>query len=216
MLESHMAAALEELKRQIGELGAEVENVEWIRNASDHTLQRFLRGHKWNEAVAIKKLQACAKWRKEYGTDQITETWPKNQSKEALLLRQFWPMSACGRDLEGRPVHFFDFAAVDFPGLLKQVSMENLVRHNVYLAERAYENFPNGDAVMLINFPHFNVAEVGKSLKSITSFIRAMAKVADPYYPESYARIYLVSGFSSIFLFVGLFVPFAIRSLLFG
>lgn len=182
---------VETLRAAASSLADNTPGKEWLLRCDDTTYLRFLRGHKGNAAVALKYLKGCAKWRAEYGANDIVTTYPQNVDKDTLVLRHFWPLARSGFDLEGRPVHFFNFATCDLPGLLSTVSMEALIRYNVYLAERAYNEYPSGGAVMLIDFPHFHVSDVGKSVKAIALFIRAMAKVVDPYYPESYSKIYM-------------------------
>ncbi|CAK9018536.1 DBH-like monooxygenase protein 2 homolog [Durusdinium trenchii] len=189
--------ALSALKQELGEVPEDLPGREWLLDAGDLTYLRFLRGHKLKVKKAAKLLKACAKWREEYGANDITETWPKVNTSQAELVRRFWPMGVTGQDFSNRPVHYFHISMVDFPKLLKYCSMDMIVRHNVYLLEKAYDANPRGEAVMIVDLGSdgdktFNLRNITRWLQGAVLFLKAMSKIADPYYPESYFRIYFV------------------------
>jgi len=189
--------ALATLKAQLEGLPADLPGKAWLDECGDVTLLRFLKGHKYKVAKVLKLLKNCAAWRQEFRTEAILETWPKTMTKGAVLMRENWCMGLTGTDYDGRPVHYFHLAKVDFPALIKHAKMENMVRHNVFLLETAMRDNPRGEAIMIVDLgtsgdAPFQLKNVTKWLQSVVSFIKAMSKIADPYYPESYFRIYFV------------------------
>mmetsp|Transcript_3889 Transcript_3889/g.6850 ORF Transcript_3889/g.6850 Transcript_3889/m.6850 type:complete len:316 (+) Transcript_3889:158-1105(+) len=191
------AAALAGLKAEIAAVGDGDPKYEWMLATDSVVQMRFLRGHKLSVPKAFKLLKQCSAWRHEYGTNDILTTWPQDQSQEAILLRSKWPLGITGQDFSGRPVHFFHLAMTDFPKLLQHVSITTIVRYNVYLMEKALTKNPKGEAIMLLDLGHgadgksaFSLLTAARWLTSLLVFVKAMAKIADPYYPESYFRIY--------------------------
>jgi hypothetical protein len=194
------AAALSALKADLAATPGDAAGRAWlVGGAGEWTYVRFLRGHKLQVAKAARLLRACAAWRQEYGADAILESWPKEHSKEAELCRRFWPLGLTGRSqgLNGRPVHFFHLSQCDFPALLKHVSLDVLVRYNVFLLEKALQFEPQGGAVMLVDLGGAEDGSAALSLRTVTQwfsslvlFMKAMALVADHHYPETYSAVY--------------------------
>ncbi|GBG25333.1 SEC14 cytosolic factor [Hondaea fermentalgiana] len=190
-------AALEALKDELAKTPEDLPGRNWLVNvADDLTYLRFLRGHQLKVKKSLKLLKHCAKWRVEFGTDEILETWPQNKSFGAQLVRKHWPMAVTGKDFAQRPIHYFHISLVDFPALIKNAGMANLVRHNVFLMETALRANPRGEAIMIVDLGSdqgrtaFSIASATRWLQSVVLFVKAMAKIADPFYPESYHRIY--------------------------
>mmetsp|Transcript_14194 Transcript_14194/g.27600 ORF Transcript_14194/g.27600 Transcript_14194/m.27600 type:complete len:341 (-) Transcript_14194:85-1107(-) len=192
-------AALEKLVVELAKTPPTLPGREWLLNeAGELTYLRFLRGHQLRVKKVVKLLKNTARWRVEYGTNDITKTWPLVQTFEARLIRNHWPMAVTGKDFDQRPVHYFHMAHVDFPALVENVGVDILVRHNVYLMEMALQENPRGEAIMIVDLgTHkglgaFSFLSLTKWLQAVVQFVKAMAKIADPYYPESYFRIYFI------------------------
>lgn len=176
------------------------EGKEWLDSLDDATKLRFLRGHKLNLKEAQTFLEDAAKWRHEYGTDSVVEDWQKDESKEAKLLRKYFPMGCPGLDNRGRPIQFLRLAMVDFTSLEKLVGLDKMVKHTIHLFEIALRQNRWGEFIMLVDLGGdadnsknvLKLSNISSWLRSAMNYIKALAKVIDPFYPETFFRVFFV------------------------
>lgn len=131
------------------------------------------------------------------GTNDILESWPNDMSEGAVFVREYWPIAITGMDNRGRPVVYNHVAKVDFPNLVQKAGMDNMVRHMVYLLEKSLSLSPHGGSIMIIDLARgegeaavFQISKFAQWFQSVLGFVKTMAKIADPYYPETFNRIF--------------------------
>ncbi|XP_022940526.1 CRAL-TRIO domain-containing protein C23B6.04c isoform X2 [Cucurbita moschata] len=160
-----------ELKAKLGPLVG--------RNAiycSDACLKRYLVARNWNVDKAKKMLEETFKWRSMYKPDEIR--WPEIafESETGKLYR------ASFHDREGRTVLIMK------PGKQNTTSLENQIRHLVYLMENALLNLPEGQEQMswLIDFNGWSLS-TSVPIKSA----RETVNILQNHYPERLALAFL-------------------------
>nr|XP_043637102.1 phosphatidylinositol transfer protein 3 [Erigeron canadensis] len=109
---------------------------------TDACLKRYLEARNWNVDKAKKMLEETLAWRSTYKPEEIRWTEVAVEGETGKLFR------ANFRDRVGRTV------LVLKPGLQNTTSMDNQIKHLVYLMENAMLNLPEGQEEMawLIDF----------------------------------------------------------------
>ena len=191
-------AALDELKRMISETPASLPNRRWLVNCGELTMLRYIRGHKLNVKTAFKMITDTAKWRQEYKTDDVVTNWANDTSPEATLIKGYMPLAVLGFDFRGRAVQINKMSAIDFPGLLREVGLERMVYHNVAVIEESLMDNPLGEAIFIIDLgtedlpdaPIQRLTDISKWVNGLLAFVKKMASINDPHYPETFYRIF--------------------------
>lgn len=169
--QEQITSKVNELKAKLGPLVG--------RNAiycSDACLKRYLVARNWNVDKAKKMLEETFKWRSMYKPDEIR--WPEIafESETGKLYR------ASFHDREGRTVLIMK------PGKQNTTSLENQIRHLVYLMENALLNLPEGQEQMswLIDFNGWSLS-TSVPIKSA----RETVNILQNHYPERLALAFL-------------------------
>ncbi|XP_020211271.1 phosphatidylinositol transfer protein 3 [Cajanus cajan] len=162
---------IKELKGAIGPLSGRS-----LMYCSDACLRRYLEARNWNVDKAKKMLEDTLKWRSNYKPEEIR--WPEvaMEGETGKLYR------ASFHDRQGRTVLILR------PGMQNTASMENQMRHLVYLLENAMLNLPPGQEQMawLIDFTGWSLTN-NVPLKSA----RETINILQNHYPERLAIAFL-------------------------
>ena len=111
------------------------------------------------------------------------------------VVQAYYSVAWCGPDPEGRPVLVMRFNRTDFPGILRESTMEHLFARNVALYEEALRLYRGAQfvAVIDINTATFvKDTNVGSWIKCMLRFVKALSKL-EAYYPEVIYKIAFVN-----------------------
>ncbi|KAJ7364130.1 CRAL-TRIO domain-containing protein [Mycena albidolilacea] len=127
---------------------------------------RYLRASKWKVDVAIQRLEATLKWRREYG---MYETVPADVEPEAVTGKEI-PL---GFDVHGRPALYL------IPSRQNTTESTQQIQFNVWMLERCIDLMPPGveSLDLLINY-----ADKAKNPSFGTA--RAVLNILQDHYPE--------------------------------
>ncbi|KAL2318706.1 hypothetical protein Fmac_032582 [Flemingia macrophylla] len=143
---------------------------------TDACLKRYLEARNWNVDKAKKMLEDTLKWRSNYKPEEIR--WPEvaMEGETGKLYR------ASFHDRQGRTVLILR------PGMQNTASMDNQMRHLVYLLENAMLNLAPGQEQMawLIDFTGWSLTN-NVPLKSA----RETINILQNHYPERLAIAFL-------------------------
>ncbi|XP_076894926.1 uncharacterized protein LOC143547367 [Bidens hawaiensis] len=164
-------AKVNELKTALGPLSGHR-----LLYCTDACLRRYLEARNWNVEKAKKMLEETLAWRSTYKPEEIRWHEVAVEGETGKLFR------ANFRDRFGRTVLILK------PGLQNTTSMENQIKHLVYLMENAMLNLPEGQEEMawLIDFTGWSF--------STTVPIRTAKdtiKVLQDHYPQRLAVAFL-------------------------
>ncbi|EPS61289.1 hypothetical protein M569_13508, partial [Genlisea aurea] len=136
-------------------------------------------------------------WRKEFGTDTITEDFNFTELNE---VRKFYPHGYHGTDKEGRPVYIERLGLVDIEALLQITTLERFVKYQVQEFEKTLSlRFP---ACSVAANRHIDTSTTildvqGLGVMSLTGpvldFIKVVQKIDNDYYPETLYRMFVVN-----------------------
>ncbi|KAK1391421.1 random slug protein 5 [Heracleum sosnowskyi] len=147
-----------------------------LRFCTDACLRRFLEARNWNVEKAKKMLEETLTWRSTYKPEEIRWHEVAGEGETGKLFR------ADFHDRNGRTVLILK------PGLQNTTSIDNQMRHLVYLIENAILNLPEGQEQMawLIDFTgwSFSTSVPVKSARDTISILQN-------YYPEILAVAFL-------------------------
>ena len=155
---------------------------------------RFIVGHVYKIPEALKHLVKAGEWREKFGTNTILERWEADQSPEARLLRDTWPMGLIAQDDEGRPVQLFRFSCCDFTGYLRETSIEHMMNFNVWRFEKNLAGNPRGEAIIIMDLGYTeetdpngpaitSMMQLRSYVSGLMTYLKALTGVADPFYP---------------------------------
>ena len=116
-------------------------------------------------------------------------------------MHKYFPMGCPGLDNRGRPIQFLRLAMIDFTSLEKLVGLDLMVKHTVHLFEIALRKNPWGEFIMLVDLGGdadsssktvLKLSTISTWLRSAMNYIKALAKVIDPFYPETFFKVFFV------------------------
>ncbi|KAM1463662.1 hypothetical protein ACFX13_043341 [Malus domestica] len=162
---------INEMKAAIGPLSGRS-----LQFCTDACFRRYLEARNWNVDKAKKMLDETLKWRSTYKPEEIR--WPEvaSEGETGKVYR------ASFRDRSGRSVLILR------PGMQNTVSIDNQMRHLVYLIENAVFNLPEGQEQMawLIDFTGWTLSTT-VPVKSARDTINILQN----HYPERLAVAFL-------------------------
>jgi hypothetical protein len=162
---------MKELKTLIGQLSG--------RNSlycSDACLKRYLEARNWNVGKAKKMLEETLKWRSSFKPEEIRWNEVSGEGETGKVYK------AGFHDRHGRTVLILR------PGLQNTKSLENQMKHLVYLIENAILNLPEDQEQMswLIDFTGWSMS-TSVPIKSA----RETINILQNHYPERLAVAFL-------------------------
>ncbi|RDX97267.1 Random slug protein 5, partial [Mucuna pruriens] len=176
---------IKELKGAIGPLSGRS-----LMYCTDACLRRYLEARNWNADKAKKMLEDTLKWRSTYKPEEIRWMWSEMLLYGNVICQhevamegetgKLYRASFCDR--QGRSVLILR------PGMQNTTSMENQMRHLVYLLENAMLNLPAGQEQMawLIDFTGWSLTN-NVPLK----LARETINILQNHYPERLAIAFL-------------------------
>ncbi|KAK7321753.1 hypothetical protein VNO77_32662 [Canavalia gladiata] len=162
---------IKELKGAIGPLSGRN-----LMYCTDDCLKRYLEARNWNVDKSKKMLEDTLRWRSTYKPEEIRWHEVAMEGETGKLYR------ASFHDRQGRTVLILR------PGMQNTTSMENQMRHFVYLLENAILNLPPGQeqTAWLIDFTGWSLTN-NVPLKSA----RETINILQNHYPERLAIAFL-------------------------
>lgn len=160
-----------ELRDAIGPL-----NERSLKYCSDACLRQYLEARNWNVGKSKKMLEETLKWRSNYKPEEISWDEVEMEGETGKLFR------ANFHDQYQRSVLIMK------PGLQNTKSLDNQIRHLVYLLENAILNLPKdqGQMVWLIDFTGMTMS-TSVPIKSA----RETVNILQNHYPERLAVAFL-------------------------
>lgn len=169
--EAYAESKIKELKLVIGPLSGHD-----LKYCTDACLKRYLEARNWNVDKSKKMLKETLKWRSVYKPEEIR--WD-----EVAMEGETGKMYRAGfHDRQGRTVLILR------PGMQNTSSINNQIKHLVYLLENAMLNLPPGQEQMawLIDFTGWSITN-NVPLKSA----RETISILQNHYPERLAIAFL-------------------------
>ncbi|XP_019443183.1 PREDICTED: random slug protein 5-like isoform X3 [Lupinus angustifolius] len=168
--ELYAESKVKELKDAIGSLSGHS-----LKYCTDACLRRYLEARNWNVDKSKKMLEDSLRWRSTYKPEKIRWDEVAMEGETGKLYR------ATFRDRQGRSVLILR------PGMQNTSSMENQMRHLVYLLENAMLNLPPDQEQMawLIDFTGWSITNT--PIKSA----RETINILQSHYPERLAIAFL-------------------------
>lgn len=152
---------------------------------TDLSARRFMKAAKDDVELAATNYKAMLEWRGRSGVDRPLPSLPK--AAAASLDAFYRPRILDGLDLEGRPVLYNNFGAVDWPEMQEAgVTLEMVARRHATTMEMLMARIDSTADPMK---GHLLMIDVGDA--SAWKFLRALdlwktvTAIGDTYYPES-------------------------------
>lgn len=169
--EAYAESKIKELKLAIGPLSGHN-----LKYCTDACLKRYLEARNWNVDKSKKMLKETLKWRSVYKPEEIRWDEVSVEGETGKMFR------AGFHDRQGRTVLILR------PGMQNTSSIDNQIKHLVYLLENAMLNLPPGQEQMawLIDFTGWSITN-NVPLKSA----RETISILQNHYPERLAIAFL-------------------------
>ncbi|PIN06971.1 Phosphatidylinositol transfer protein PDR16 [Handroanthus impetiginosus] len=164
---------INELKASLGPLSGRS-----LQYCTDACLKRYLEARNWNVDKSKKMLEETLRWRSNYKPEEIRWHEVAIEGETGKVFR------ANFHDRHGRTVLILR------PGMQNTTSMDNQIKHLVYLIENAILNLPEGQEQMawLIDFSGWSITN-NVPIKSARDTINILQN----HYPERLAVAFLYS-----------------------
>jgi len=171
----------------------------------DATLLRFLRARKFDLELTMKMYVDNENWRKEFGTDQLPETFKYTEKAE---MSKYYPQYYHQADIDGRPVYIEQLGKVDLTAMYKITTEERMMKNLVF----EYENYAitrlpacsrRMGRLIETSCTIMDLKGVGLTRAySVYGYIKKASAISQNYYPERMGKLYLINapwGFASVF-----------------
>jgi hypothetical protein len=181
------------LRAKISSIDPKRKGTAWLLTQTpDSLLARFLRGNKYDVEFAFEKLCETAKWRFEMGIDELMKRAEKDESPSTILIRGHWPRGITGKDKTGKPVIYNHLTAVDFPGLVNAVGMDDIELQTIITMEQQLRENPQGMSIMIMDLGlesmDVSFSEIRHWISTMVTYIKRVSTITD-FYPEMYSKI---------------------------
>lgn len=165
----------------------------------DATLSRYIREYRSIE-LAKERLTIVRNWRLKNNIDTLIDRWADTTDPHEKIMQQYLPSTILnGRTYDGSVVLFHRVHMVDWAGLSKLKMVNAAVTMRTYLYELSLRLDPRGQALMIVDCGYSEEEEArgtavvhGASIVDFVAFLRALASIVIPYYPQLWRRVHVV------------------------
>ncbi|KAH8697063.1 putative phosphatidylinositol transporter [Talaromyces proteolyticus] len=169
------------------------------------TLLRFLRARKFVVEAAKTMFIESEKWRKEFGTDELVDTFNYVEKPKVF---EYYPQYYHKTDNDGRPVYIEKLGKIDLTAMYKITTGERMLSNLVCEYEKLTDpRLPacsrKAGKLLETCCTIMDLKGVGiTSVSSVYGYVRQASAISQNYYPERLGKLYLINapwGFSTAF-----------------
>ncbi|KAF5356662.1 hypothetical protein D9757_013142 [Collybiopsis confluens] len=184
--------ALEKFKKELQDEGVFVEE-----RMDDATLLRFLRARKFDVALAKTMIIECEKWRKEFGVDDIVNTFDFTEKVE---VDKYYPQFYHKMDKDGRPIYIEQLSKFDYKALYACTTQDRLLKHLVWEYEKfltsrlpacsAAVGHPVETSCTILDLNSVSLSNFYR----VKDYVMAAASIGQNRYPECMGKFYIINA----------------------
>ncbi|KAK2763804.1 cytosolic factor, phosphatidylinositol/phosphatidylcholine transfer protein [Arachnomyces sp. PD_36] len=201
----HPGHTTPEQDAQVFQLRSILEGMGYTERLDTLTLLRFLRARKFVVEDAKAMFVTAEKWRKEFGTDDLPNTFEYPERPQVF---EYYPQYYHKTDKDGRPVYIEKLGKIDLTAMYKITSGERMLQNLVTEYEKlADPRLPacsrKAGKLLETCCSIMDLKGVGiTKVPSVYGYVRQASEISQNYYPERLGKLYLINapwGFSSVF-----------------
>ncbi|RDB15619.1 Sec14 cytosolic factor [Hypsizygus marmoreus] len=184
--------ALEKFKKELIEAGIFVEE-----RMGDTLLLRFLRARRFDVAKAIEMMIAAEQWRKEFGVDDLLNSF---DFKEKLEVDKYYPQYYHKMDKDGRPLYIERLGLLDIKALYAVTTQERQLQRLVSEYEKflAYRlpacskaiGHPVETSCTILDLQNVSLSNFYR----VKDYVFQAATVGQDRYPETMGKFYIINA----------------------
>ncbi|CAK9786341.1 hypothetical protein CC85DRAFT_284981 [Cutaneotrichosporon oleaginosum] len=204
-LDEHQTEVLAQFRKELTEEGLIPADREKTANEivgydryDDKTLLRFLRARKFDLAKAKLMWETNEKWRKEFGTDEISKNgfpYP-----EAVEVDKYYPQFYHKTDRDGRPVYIEQMGKLDITALYKITTQDRQLHHLVdeyeqFLGKRLPACSEQAGHLIETSCTILDLKNAGIStFYKVKDYVSAASTIGQNYYPETMGFMFIINA----------------------
>lgn len=201
----HPGHTTKEQDAQVHQLRQMLEQEGFTERLDTLTMLRFLRARKFNVELAKQMFVANEKWRKDFGTDSLPQTFNYKEKPEVF---KYYPQYYHKTDKDGRPVYIEQLGGIDLNAMYKITTAERMLQNLVNEYEKlADPRLPacsrKAGKLLETCCTIMDLKGVGiTKVSSVYGYVKQASSISQDHYPERLGKLYLINapwGFASVF-----------------